>query len=208
MDEAELPFKIKADYKGTYEIMRSHFQVTNSQGNYTSPFIDVQTDYEDIYGKPQPPNYIPIDLNAAVELTEYVVPVSSGLTGKIWARVRYRDMNLQWSEWSDEKAITIVDPSNVEKNDNTLVSEYKLYDNYPNPFNPTTTIQFDLKERSFVTLRIYNSLGELVKELENRVLSSGSYKRVFDASNLSSGIYFYKLKANNFVEVKKMSLVK
>ncbi|MCP5062141.1 MAG: T9SS type A sorting domain-containing protein [Ignavibacteriae bacterium] len=99
------------------------------------------------------------------------------------------------------------DPTEVDKNENNI-TEYKLHSNYPNPFNPTTTIQFDLKETSFVTLRIYNSLGELVTELENGKMGAGSYTRIFDASNLSSGIYYYKLKANNFVEIQKMTLLK
>ena len=203
----DVPFKLGAQYGGTYKIMSSQFQITNAEGDYSTPLVDARTDYEDIYGTPQPPDYLPIDLNASIEITEYVIGESSDITGQIWARVRYRDRNLQWSEWSVEKSIYVDKQTDVEKNKN-IITEYKLYSNYPNPFNPTTTIQFDLKETSFVTLRIYNSLGELVNELENRKLGAGKYSKVFDASNLTSGIYFYKLKANNFVEIKKMTLVK
>ncbi|MEN8192054.1 MAG: T9SS type A sorting domain-containing protein [Bacteroidota bacterium] len=206
-EEVEPPFRLGASYSGTYEIMSSQFQITTTEGNYDSPILDVARDFEDIYGTPQAPNYIPVDLNAGIDLTEYVVSNTS-VVGKVWARVRYRDKNLQWSAWSPEKNFEITDPNSVNKDGTIVVNEYKLYSNYPNPFNPTTTIQFDLKETSIVTLRVYNNLGELVTELENRKLSAGRYTRNFDASNLSSGIYYYKLKANNFVQVNKMTLVK
>ncbi len=205
--QVEPPFTlIASDFAGTYDIMSSQFQITTTAGNYDSPVLDIKRDYEDIYGTPQPPDYIPIDLNAGIDLTEYVV--NENTFGEVWARVRYRDKNLQWSSWSPEISFQVKDPNSVEKDESVVVNEYQLYSNYPNPFNPTTTIQFDLKETSIVTLRIYNSLGELVAELENGRMSAGRYTRIFAASNLSSGIYFYKLKANNFVDIKKMTLLK
>ena len=207
-EEVEIPFRLGgASYNGTYEIMSSQFQITTTEGNYDSPVLDIKRDFEDIYGTPQAPDFIPIDLNADIDLTEYIV-TEIGVVGNVWARVRYRDKNLQWSDWSEEKSFSIKDPNSVKKDENIVVNEYRLYNNYPNPFNPTTTIQFDLKETSIVTLRIYNSLGELVSELENSKLSAGRYTRIFNATNLSSGIYYYKLKANNFVEIKKMALLK
>jgi len=207
-EEVEIPFRLGgASYNGTYEIMSSQFQITTTEGNYDSPVLDIKRDFEDIYGTPQAPDFIPIDLNADIDLTKYIV-TEIGVVGNVWARVRYRDKNLQWSDWSEEKSFSIKDPNSVKKDENIVVNEYRLYNNYPNPFNPTTTIQFDLKETSIVTLRIYNSLGELVSELENSKLSAGRYTRIFNATNLSSGIYYYKLKANNFVEIKKMALLK
>ena len=155
-----------------------------------------------------PPDYIPIDLNARIELTGYVVSPSAELSGQVWARVRYGDMNLQWSDWSTEKSFTIDSTATAVEDENLVVTEYKLYDNYPNPFNPSTTIQFDLKETSIVTLNIYNSLGELAAELVNETMSAGHYSRTLDASNLSSGIYYYRLKANNVFIVKKMTVMK
>ncbi len=205
--QVEPPFALNAsDYSGTYELMTSQFQVTSTQGNYDAPILDVKRDYEDIYGTPQPPDYMPVDLNAGIDLTEYVV--NENTFGEVWARVRYRDKNLQWSSWSPEISFQVKNPNSVEKDESIIVNEYKLYSNYPNPFNPTTTIQFDLPEASFVTLRVYNSLGELVEELENGRMSAGRYTKIFDASKLSSGIYFYKLKANNFVDISKMTLLK
>ncbi len=88
------------------------------------------------------------------------------------------------------------------------ISEYKLFDNYPNPFNPNTKISFNLKEDGLVRLRVYNSLGEMEGELLNDNLSKGSYTYDFNAQNLASGIYFYIIEVNDFKAVKKMLLVK
>jgi hypothetical protein len=88
------------------------------------------------------------------------------------------------------------------------VSEYKLYQNYPNPFNPITTITYNVKEQGLVSLRVYNLLGEEVAILVNEEKNSGSYKINFNAFGLSSGIYFYKLQVNNFIDTKKFILLK
>jgi hypothetical protein len=85
---------------------------------------------------------------------------------------------------------------------------FKLEQNYPNPFNPATTIQFTIPERKMVSLRVYNLLGQEVATLVEEEKPAGSYEVVFDASELPSGSYFYKIIAGNFVETKKMILIK
>ncbi|MCC7429689.1 T9SS type A sorting domain-containing protein, partial [bacterium] len=91
---------------------------------------------------------------------------------------------------------------------------YNLKQNFPNPFNPTTTIEFDLKEKSLVTLSVYNSKGELVQTLVNQELEAGNnFKAVWNGTNFSgkqvaSGIYFYELRTENFSKTKKMILLK
>ena len=87
-------------------------------------------------------------------------------------------------------------------------STFQLFQNYPNPFNPTTTIEFSLPERSFVKLTVYNALGQEVAVLVDEEKSPGKYAVTFDASKLSSGIYFYRLETPKFIETKKMILVK
>ncbi|MBI3124513.1 MAG: fibronectin type III domain-containing protein [Ignavibacteriales bacterium] len=96
----------------------------------------------------------------------------------------------------------------VEKISDAIPIDYKLYQNYPNPFNPTTKIQFDLPKEGMVRLTVYNSLGQEVEILVNQVLSAGKYSKNFDASELSNGIYFFRLQAKDFVLSKKMILVK
>jgi hypothetical protein len=80
--------------------------------------------------------------------------------------------------------------------------------NYPNPFNPSTSIQYSIKERSSVELVMYDVLGREVEVLVKEQQDAGYYKVHFNAGSLSSEVYFYRLKAGNFVETKKMLLLK
>ncbi len=92
--------------------------------------------------------------------------------------------------------------------DNSLPEFYELYPNYPNPFNPTTTIEFDLPERSHVRLTVYDVLGREVKKLVDEEMNAGKYKINFEASDLSSGIYFYVINTDKYNSIKKMILIK
>ncbi len=85
---------------------------------------------------------------------------------------------------------------------------YELYQNYPNPFNPETTIKFAIPKESKVNLSIYNVLGELVSTLVNEQKKPGYYEYELDAPNLASGVYLYRIKSGDFVETKKMILLK
>ncbi|MCP5061039.1 MAG: T9SS type A sorting domain-containing protein [Ignavibacteriae bacterium] len=87
-------------------------------------------------------------------------------------------------------------------------NSYALNSNYPNPFNPTTTIKYQLKENGFVSLKVFDLLGKEVASLVNENKSAGFYETVFDASDLTSGLYIYKLTVNGFVSTKKMLLTK
>ncbi len=89
-----------------------------------------------------------------------------------------------------------------------LPGHFSLKQNFPNPFNPTTQIQFATPHRSHVTLTVYNTLGQQVATLLNGDIEAGSHSVQFDASNLSSGVYFYRLQAGSFVQTKKLMLVK
>ena len=85
---------------------------------------------------------------------------------------------------------------------------YHLNQNYPNPFNPSTEISFSLAKSSFVTLEVYNSLGQKVAALINNKMNPGRYKEKFNALGLSSGIYYYRIEAGEYQDVKKMILLK
>ena len=97
---------------------------------------------------------------------------------------------------------------NVSSVDETLVESSALMQNYPNPFNPTTTINYQVTMDSDITLVVYNANGEMVKEVVTGNHKAGSYSVEFDGSNLSSGIYYYSLKGNNFNVTKRMVLLK
>ncbi len=90
----------------------------------------------------------------------------------------------------------------------TLIREFELRQNFPNPFNPTTTIPFSLKSAADVELHIYNSDGQLVKTLVNERMQAGSYQYDFDASNMASGTYFYRVKFDGKAQTKRMMLIK
>lgn len=89
-----------------------------------------------------------------------------------------------------------------------MPKQVRLYDNYPNPFNPATTISYTLPSASEVTINIYDVTGKRIQTLVNSRQSTGSHSMQFDASTLSSGIYFYEIQAGSFRDVKKMSLIK
>jgi len=85
---------------------------------------------------------------------------------------------------------------------------YSLSQNYPNPFNPTTQIQYSIEKEGNVTLKVYDILGRQVAELVNKFQQPGIYNVTFDASKLSTGVYFYKLESGPFIDIKKMILIK
>jgi len=105
------------------------------------------------------------------------------------------------------RVISITQPVGIY-NQNETPDSYSLTQNYPNPFNPTTNINFSIPKDQDVSLKFYNSMGQEVATYVDGFLKAGVYNVDFDGSSLSSGIYFYTLKTNNFVETKKMMLVK
>ena len=89
-----------------------------------------------------------------------------------------------------------------------IPTENKLYDNYPNPFNPSTIIKYSLKDGGRVSLKIFNSLGEEVRTLVNEIKAAGIYEIEFNAANLPSGVYIYQLITPGFTQARKMILAK
>ena len=96
----------------------------------------------------------------------------------------------------------------VKEEQNNLPSNFSLKQNYPNPFNPTTIIKYSLPRSNMVTMKVYDILGNEVASLVNEEKPAGSYSVNFNASKLSSGVYFYRMKAGSFVETKKLILMK
>ncbi len=97
----------------------------------------------------------------------------------------------------------------VEKdNENTTLNSFVLEQNYPNPFNPSTNIRYAIGSQQFVVLKVYDVLGNEVEKLVSEEKPEGVYEVEFDASVYSSGVYFYKLQVGNFIDVKKMLMIK
>lgn len=115
----------------------------------------------------------------------------------------YNNPSRDWDSISVAIAVTGVGGETTD-----LLNTYKLYSNYPNPFNPSTKIKYLIAEKTFVSLKIYNIAGSEVASIVNREQSAGEYEVNFNAGNLTSGVYVYKLQAGNFVQTKKMILMK
>ncbi|MFZ1280774.1 MAG: T9SS type A sorting domain-containing protein [Ignavibacteriaceae bacterium] len=96
----------------------------------------------------------------------------------------------------------------VDNEDFDIPQTFSLLQNYPNPFNPSTNISYNIPNGSLVTLKVYDILGKEIVTLVNESKQAGSYNVQFDASNLSSGVYFYSIQAGDFFESRKMILMK
>jgi len=119
--------------------------------------------------------------------------------------------------WTDERTggfnmecyTAVVDGTvGVSHINNLIPDEFVLSQNYPNPFNPETKIAYSIPVKGHVSLKIYNSIGKEVASLVNRSQNSGNYEVRFDGASLNSGVYFYKIQVNDFVQTKKMILLK
>jgi len=120
---------------------------------------------------------------------------------------RVRAVNIAGDgEWNSAFVRLLI--TGIDEDENGIPTEYVLKQNYPNPFNPTTVIKYSLPKMSKVTLKIYSVLGKEVSTLVNKEQSAGNYRIEFNANNLSSGVYYYRLQAGDFVSVMKMILLK
>ena len=133
----------------------------------------------------------------------YTVQIDSNFAGAF--RFNFEIRSDGWLYWEDSYPDSII---SFVANEITLPTSYRLDQNYPNPFNPSTTIKYGITERTFVELRIYDILGREVELLVNKEQDAGFYELNFIAARLSSGIYFYQIKAGDFVETKKMVLLR
>ncbi len=106
------------------------------------------------------------------------------------------------------KSRQTIQPVGVDETVSSIPSNYLLLQNYPNPFNPSTKITYSIPQKSFVTLKVFDPLGSIVAELVNEEKEAGGYEVNFEANNYSSGVYFYKIEAGDFLQTKKMILLR
>ena len=147
-------------------------------------------------------------------INEYAVFWTSTQVSTLKARERYLAYNSSASSIYDwfkvmKYSIRCVknDPTGV-LNESFIPDKFKLMQNYPNPFNPSTKISYQIPEMSFVKLKVLDILGNEIETLVNEEKFIGSYDFEFDAAGLTNGIYFYQLKAGNYIETKKMLYLK
>ena len=130
-----------------------------------------------------------------------------------------------WIDLYDSTVTILVDDGNNGSIDDTLIlvnqltgvetqgsllipDEYRLEQNYPNPFNPSTTLKYEIPKESYITLKVYDILGREVATLVNKEQKAGYYEVDWNAVSNSSGVYFYRIQAGEFVETKKMVLLR
>jgi len=182
----------------------------NENGNFIITWDDRRNDNWDIYAQQYSSDGKTVGSN-------FRVIVTSGGQGnpevKLWN-------NRIYNAWNDNRAgetafdiwanvLDWNDPDGI--NDNELYQiplAFVLHQNYPNPFNPSTTIEFSLPKSEFVTLKVYNILGEEIATVVHDKLQAGNHTYQFDGSNLASGVYLYRIEAGEYNKVMKMILIK
>ncbi|MFA6468457.1 MAG: T9SS type A sorting domain-containing protein [Bacteroidota bacterium] len=162
--------------------------------------VDTAVSWKDVYGRDA--QYNPVDRNAGIDLTALQIPRTRFAEGSsVYCRVKYRDHNLQWSDWS-YSSVGIALGVSEEQSRHPIA--YNLEQNYPNPFNPFTTIRYSIPVSGLVRLSLYDVLGREVITVVNMSQIAGTYSVQVDASLLSTGMYFYVLESGTFVSVKKL----
>ena len=110
--------------------------------------------------------------------------------------------------WRDTITIRVADPTSFAQEQKEIPKTYELGQNFPNPFNPSTTIRYGLPNKTAIQLLVFNTLGQQVAVLQNGEEEAGYHEVKFDATGFSSGPYFYRLRAGDFVETKRLLLIK
>ena len=152
-------------------------------------------------------NFSVLTDSATVTINQYPIP-SGTLTNTTTYFWRVNATNSTGTgPWSEVWNFSTI-PVGIKKINTSIPEEYNLYQNYPNPFNPSTTIRFDIPNFSHVRITIYNNLGKTISEVVNENLTAGSYEVEWNASDYPSGIFFYRLKTEDFINSKKMILIK
>ncbi len=109
---------------------------------------------------------------------------------------------------ADTIKVKVSFPDGVAEMEQIIPEKFCLFQNFPNPFNPVTTIRYDIVKESFVELKMYNVKGQLVQELVSETKKPGSYSTKWNAANCPSGVYIYRIRAGDNIESKKLLLIK
>jgi len=154
-------------------------------------------------------NNLPMTNGSITVTFRYTAPGTVGLD-TLWATGNATNSNGNengddWN-WAVSKRIVVRNPVGIIPNE--VAVNYQLYQNYPNPFNPSTMITFDLPKNSVTSLVVYDILGNEVDVLSSGLLSQGRHEIEWNASDISSGVYYYVLRSDGFSETKKMMLIK
>ncbi|RPI13117.1 MAG: T9SS C-terminal target domain-containing protein [Ignavibacteriae bacterium] len=183
------------------------YQISGSGSNWTVGFLAKQTQTNTIFHKM--PLTIKITFSTGPDTTFRVMNDVNNQT-YFWNFTR-QPTSFSFDPNNDivlKQGTTVQGIVSGIENENETPVAYNLYQNFPNPFNPVTVINYDIAKRGNVSIKIYDVLGKLIKEPVNEVKNAGRYQVSFDASNLPSGIYYYEINSGSFTDSKKMVLVK
>lgn len=147
-------------------------------------------------------NGVVVAVNNSTSNNPFILTAPS--SGTYTVNAGYKNPSRDWGSTSAVINVTGIDEKLIGLNP----SEFKLYANFPNPFNPSTKIRYAISETAFTTLRIYSLIGQEISILINEEKSPGIYEIDFNASELTSGTYLCELRTGNFVQTKKMILLK
>ena len=215
-----LPVRVNNDSLGNGKIQYWPWVAVNDSGNVAVLFMDTRnTSSNDMIEA-----YIAVSTDGGQTFTNEQLSSQPSPTAIPGSNVRFGDYicvdylgNRIVPVWTDERAggfdqeiyTAVIDsPIGIRPIAGILPDRFILYQNFPNPFNPSTNIRYDISKSAFVKLVVYDILGREVKTLVNEFRTPGTYRLNFNASNLASGTYFYRIQAGDFVKIKKMVLVK
>ena len=215
-----LPVRVNNDSLGNGKIQYWPWVAVNDSGNVAVLFMDTRnTSSNDMIEA-----YIAVSTDGGQTFTNEQLSSQPSPTAIPGSNVRFGDYicvdylgNRIVPVWTDERAggfdqeiyTAVIDsPIGIRPIAGILPDRFILYQNFPNPFNPSTNIRYDISKSAFVKLVVYDILGREVKTLVNEFKTPGTYRLNFNASNLASGTYFYRIQAGDFVKIKKMVLVK
>lgn len=181
--------------------------IFKSGEDFTFEFAEIAMDVEDeVHDLAFSFNIEPSEIEFNVSITDSIVTISaSDFAGEGTLTVKVTDSD---GGEIEETIVIIIEKVTSIGEDKQIPVEFTLSQNYPNPFNPSTQIKYQLPKAEEVSLKIFDLTGRVIFSQRNNLQPAGTYTITIDAANLSSGIYIYQVKAGDFVEIKKMTLIK
>jgi hypothetical protein len=182
---------------GADSCMSAEIQITLTPGDYTHTVLDTVRNFENVFENSGPPDFIPTNRNAGINLYSLTIPA-----GKLDSnvrhgfRIRYRDLNLKWSPWSEEKLFY---PNGMSESPSVVSGGLMLWQNHPNPFAGGTTVNYEVITAQHVTVTVTDLYGRTVCVPVDSDLKPGRYRLEFpgNGSIISPGIYFLQLKGES-----------